>query len=105
MDREKVVQELEAMRNYHRSIGNNISADIVEDAIELLKEQPQIVRCKDCKYWIGGGIDEKDNFIPPKCGLNNGLHPSADWFCADSERKEEGRNGNERQKFFMGIRR
>ena len=26
-------------------------ADLMSDALELLKERPDIVRCKDCKYW------------------------------------------------------
>ena len=46
----------------------------------------ELVRCKDCKHWVGGGIDDKDNFIPPRCNNLNriALH---DWFCADGERK------------------
>ena len=69
-DREKVIQELEAMRNYHRSIGNNISADIAEDAIALLKclEPVRPVRkkeigayhslycvCGNCGAWLLDG--------------------------------------------------
>ena len=34
---------------------------------ELLKEQPQIVRCKDCKHWNERVRCRKDK----------------DWFCAD----------------------
>ena len=46
----------------------------------------ELVRCKNCKYWVGGGIDDRDNFIPPKCTrYNEPKH--ADWFCADAERK------------------
>lgn len=46
----------------------------------------EIVRCGECKDWIGGGIDEKDNFIPPKCTwLNKPRH--ADDFCSYGERK------------------
>lgn len=43
-DRKKVIEQLESMRDYHRSAGNNITADIANDAVELLKEQePQKV--------------------------------------------------------------
>ena len=61
---------------------------VVNDALfEAVAEQKQIVRCQDCQHWIGGGIDDKDNFIPPKCTWHN--EPKhADWFCADGERKE-----------------
>ena len=48
---------------------------------ELLKEQPQIVRCKDCKFWYK---DECSHL----CAINGDLRP-ANWFCADGE-KEDG---------------
>ena len=38
-DRDKVITQLESMRYYHRSVGDNITADIANDAIVLLKEQ------------------------------------------------------------------
>ena len=58
------------------------------DVITLLKEQPEIIHCKDCKYWIGGGIDDKDNFIPPMCKwFNTPKH--ADWYCADGRERNE----------------
>ena len=38
-DRKKTIEQLESMRDYHRSAGNNITADIASDALELLKEQ------------------------------------------------------------------
>ena len=42
-----------------------------------LKEQPEIVRCKDCKRFIPHhGCTHIDNYI------------DGDWFCADGERKE-----------------
>lgn len=48
-----------------------LDVSMVADAIALLKDQPEIIRCRDCKrriecdYWIENG-DE--------------------WFCADGER-------------------
>ena len=46
----------------------------------------QLVRCKDCKHWIGGGIDDNDNFIPPRCTLFNEPQ-TANWFCPEGEHK------------------
>ena len=56
------------------------------DALELLKEQPQIVRCKDCKFafqhW--NNLYRCDNYH----GTPNGYgEHQGDWFCADGERK------------------
>ena len=76
-DRKKVIEQLESMRDYHRSAGNNITADIASDALELLKEQPEIVRCKDCK-WYDERISMCDN-----CGLPR----EQPFFCADGKRR------------------
>ena len=54
------------------------------DALELLKEQQQIIRCKDCKYGEPWGV-----LIG--CGTTKGfgITHNPDWFCADGERKPQ----------------
>ena len=49
------------------------------DALELMKQQPEIVRCKDCRH----GKLYAPNCID--CELNE-LAKDEDWFCADGER-------------------
>ena len=51
---------------------------LVRDAIDLLKEQDTVVRCKDCKY------HGKDT-----CSAGAGIAypPPDDWYCADGERR------------------
>ena len=54
-----------------------------------MTEQPQIVRCKDCKNWLPMDRFHQD-FHPGKGGCEiNCLVSDADWFCADAERKSE----------------
>lgn len=50
-------------------------------AVKYLKEQPEIVRCKDCKHY------RKDT-----CSAEAGMAvpPPDDWFCADGESRESG---------------
>ena len=57
--------------------------ELLKDVRELLKEQPEIVPCKDCKH--------KEESVSPSweawcnrlhCGCDN------DWFCADGERSD-----------------
>ena len=52
---------------------------LIQRAIDYLKEQPEIVRCKDCKH---KGTEE--------CAMYDGhlFRLPDDWFCADGERKE-----------------
>ena len=53
---------------------------MVEDIRKLLKEQPQIVRCKDCKWY-----DKQKNW----CISLDIAEQGEDWFCADGEAKDE----------------
>ena len=47
---------------------------LMRDALELIKEQKQVVYCKDCKHYGEQGI----------CPT---FSPKADWFCANGERR------------------
>ena len=50
-----------------------------------LKDQPEIVRCKDCKWWH----ESKTHKGYGDCGQANGITlKSFDWFCADGQRKD-----------------
>ena len=59
---------------------------IANDVIADYLVQPQIVRCKDCKYWHQSLISGQEKF--GDCGQANGITlKSSDWFCADGERR------------------
>lgn len=56
-----------------------------EDALALLREQkqePAIVRCKDCKH--GADTIINGEYLFKTCG---GVDHKPDWFCADGERR------------------
>ena len=87
MDREKVIKELIALKNeaygmwvhnQHDRFLTKIS-NVCNDTISLLKEQPEIVRCKDCwkrPYDNCPFYEHMDDMTED------------DFFCADGERKE-----------------
>ena len=58
---------------------------MISDTIAILKEQPEVVRCKDCVNWIPGRITENDDFVQPRCKRNGGGW-SANEFCSDAEK-------------------
>ena len=47
----------------------------------------EVVRCKDCEYWICGTITNEDEFIPPKCGKYQQMvgHSASD-YCSLGEK-------------------
>lgn len=54
--------------------------DYDEMFIGVIRRQPELVRCKDCKWYE---FDRKMH-----CGLPHGVR-SKDDYCSDAERKEE----------------
>ena len=55
------------------------------------KDLVEVVRCKDCKYWVPGVITDRDDFIPPKCGKYSPMvGHSADDFCSLAEQEVTG---------------
>ena len=85
IDRGKVIKGLDEVWQYIsekvKDTGSRKARmmDKVADACNLLKEQPEIVRCKDCKHYPDGSGTKwtpcREIIVPP-C-----------WFCADGERK------------------
>ena len=63
---------------------------LVHHALNVIAElpiirQPQIVRCKDCRWWHPDYKQQKGY-----CGQANGMtEKQPTWFCADGERREE----------------
>lgn len=82
-DRENVIKELMQLH------GSKETMAIISDANAMLKEQPEIVRCKDCKHRptypkaYGAEINGKWCYW---CELH-GSWKTDDWFCADGKRR------------------
>ena len=91
-DREKVIKAVDICRGnghcgdcqYYQGHAGYTIMDcrkyLLNDALELLKTQPQIVRCKDCK--------KHDTYDCNITYLTTQKTPN-DWFCADGEREPE----------------
>ena len=62
--------------------------ETIDKLIKALAEKPEVVRCRDCKNWIPGTIDDDDNFNPPRCRRIIGRW-SANEHCSCAERKDD----------------
>ena len=87
MDRERILKGLErhAITKYISTHETCPYKDIdichhvlAEEAYKYISEQPQIVRCKDCKH--------RGTII---CWMHYVGTTEDDWFCADGERVKE----------------
>lgn len=61
---------------------------LIDDTLKLLKSYHDIVRCKDCKYWLPMNRFVED-YHPGygDCELNQWVIHE-DWFCADGVKQE-----------------
>ena len=80
-DRKTLIYAIElreriAKRNHQGFV--DFPYEMVGKVLNLLKEQPEIVRCKDC--WKRG------SYYDCMC-YGSGMDKNDDWFCADGEQK------------------
>ena len=85
---EKVIEALVKARtageNYKLQSAE-MSFQFIEMLIKLLKEQPQIIRCKDCKYYH----KPEYGFTLGDCTYGNvWFQAKEDGFCSDAKRKD-----------------
>ena len=64
----------------------------VEEAVRRIEQlpsaQPEIIRCKDCKYYREYGyVNGKPKFLP-KCTFSS-IYVNVDDFCSKAERREQ----------------
>ena len=109
-NREKIIKVLECSANgalhcfdtfcYWHGTGNDCDrSQIMLDALALLKEQPEIVRCKDCKFFakvdcwvdIGHGAKMLAGGDVPTCKKwgDGDCHTKEDGYCYLAERKAD----------------
>lgn len=59
-------------------------ADVIAVISEHLPSaQPEIIHCKDCKWW-----DKQDLSLQGRCALL-GIRPTGGWFCANADMRGE----------------
>lgn len=106
-DREEVISHLQIMHtwadfamekdiNYFTNYHFMKIVKWMEDALELLKEQEPVVRCKDCKHRptkpneciSGFDLAFADEVCPCHCDdPYYSWYPPDDWYCANGERR------------------
>ena len=83
---------IKAVKDRYYKYGRSAKVEELAWAIEALPSaQPEIIRCRDCCYWIPGLITDNDCFIPPKCGkwkCQQMVGHFADDYCSYAERRE-----------------
>lgn len=63
---------------------------IISKAIAKLKEQPEVIRCKDCRHWKDSdGVFRRGIDAESKCPLNLHKVYEGTFFCGMAERRTD----------------
>jgi len=92
-DREKAIRAVETCfdswidKHGYEGLDLHKVERVKHDALELLKAQENIVRCKACKYWDD---TSEGRYIGGWCFCDRlKFSTSPDWYCADGEEKTD----------------
>lgn len=83
-----VLKDILALLKEQESVIQALKSDLAE-TLEVLAQKPEVVLCKDCKWWENGLCKSDD--VSRKiddCGCYPDFRTSSDWFCGDRERKD-----------------
>ena len=96
MTREEAVYKLKSaftMCEFIDAYGEPIDSDIYYEALEVAIEalqQPEIIRCKNCKYWNRLTIVTSKDERKGLCEHHDHIMATReDFFCADGEEKDD----------------
>lgn len=87
---DKELEHNEVYETIKRGLEDAVNGRVTEHSVSVMHEIDNaptidavpVVRCKECKYW-----EEESTFCLNKDGCY-GSETTADWFCADGERKD-----------------
>lgn len=83
IDRGMVIKGLEKVWDAFNHMEHELYADYVFDALAMLKSQPDVVRCGECKYYREGFC------YNPNAYETTGGNTVPDWYCADGKREKD----------------
>ena len=91
--RKMAIEALRKCQTYlfdERDPDKKIELRSAEWAIEdLPSAQPEIIRCKDCKYWREHKYAKETKRYIPFCGFS-AIYTQADDYCSKAERRTDG---------------
>ena len=88
ISRQAAIDELVKMLGYHFQADEEVLDAVVTTVRELPSAQPEIIRCKDCKYW---DTTWQNDYAPNYhyCPMIDSTRRN-DFYCADAGRRTDG---------------
>ena len=98
ISRQQSIDALRKMQTYKLGAGDDLllidQAEAQTELMMLPSTQPDVIRCKDCKWWDkysdtrGYCLAAKHGYWSEHWDISIRRTYDADWYCADAERRE-----------------
>ena len=86
---EELISRQQAMDAIKEAYENDEMFDGYEYRIqELPSIEPEIIRCKDCKYWNKGSCECREHAVNCQDYMVGDIETEAEHFCGYAEKKE-----------------
>ena len=68
-----------------------LTCRLIENKVinKLPSAQPEIIRCKDCKYWNSGTCECREHVVNCQDYMVGDIETDAEYFCEYAEKREE----------------
>ena len=95
ISRQASLEKVRTMQTYKLFAGDDMilidKAEVQTELMMLPSAQPEIIRCKDCKYWKDSdGVYRRGFDAESKCPLNLKEVYEGTFYCGMAERREDG---------------
>lgn len=100
ISRSLAIYYLTTKANMPGSYGYISTKEIYDYLSELPSVEPEIIRCRDCKWWDkysdtrGYCLVSKHGHLSKHWNISIKRTYDADWYCAGAERREGKQDGN-----------
>ena len=95
IDADAALEAIRTLQTYKLFSGDDMilidKAQVQTELMMLPSAQPEIIRCKDCKYWKDSdGVYRRGFDAESKCPLNLKEVYEGTFYCGMAERREDG---------------
>ena len=94
ISRQQAIDAVKSRKTAEQSSVGIMRNAVVDFCVDIIKKlpsaQPEIIRCKDCKYWNNGSCEYREHAVNCQDYMVGDIETEAEHFCGYAERRDNG---------------
>ena len=94
ISRQQAIDAVKSRKTAEQSSAGIMRNAVVDFCVDIIKKlpsaQPEIIWCKDCKYWNKGSCECREHAVNCQDYMVGDIETEAEHFCGYAERREDG---------------